>query len=214
MTSRRPVAVLGAVALAIGVLAGCGDDDPQSGAPGTTPQSTAPLPAPTSTAPGDGAPTTGGSGADASPFPADTRPDTGEPSAGSAVTVTDVRTARHDGFDRVVFEVDGTGSPGWDVRYVDEATSQGSGAVVPVEGDAVLQVTITGVGLPTDTGIEEYDGSDPLPGTGTEVVTEVVWDTTFEGTSVAFVGTTSQVPFRAYLLEDPARVVVDLVHPA
>jgi hypothetical protein len=40
-----------------------------------------------------------------------------------------------------------------------------------------------------------------------------VWDTTFEGTSVAFVGTTEETPFRVYLLEDPTRVVLDVVHP-
>jgi hypothetical protein len=81
-----------------------------------------------------------------------------------------------------------------------------------VAGDAVLQVTITGVGYPTETGIEEYDGPRPLPGDGTEVVTEVVWDSTFEGTSVAFVGTTEEAPFRVYLLEAPARVVLEVVH--
>jgi hypothetical protein len=127
--------------------------------------------------------------------------------------VTDVRTGRHEGFDRVVFEVDGTGTPGWDVRYVDEATGQGSGDTIPVAGAAILQVTIRGVGYPTETGIEEYDGSQPLPGDGTKVVTEVAWDSTFEGTSVAFVGTTAQSPFRVYLLENPARVVLDVAQP-
>ena len=109
---------------------------------------------------------------------------------------------------------DGTGTPGWDVRYVDEATGQGSGNSIPVQGDAILQVTITGVGYPTETGIEEYDGSAPLPGAGTEVVTEVVWDSTFEGTSVAFVGLAEELPFRVYLLENPARVVLEVVHRA
>ena len=82
-----------------------------------------------------------------------------------------------------------------------------------VEGDAILQVTISGVGYPTETGIEEYDGSTPLSGQGTDVVTEVVWDSTFEGTSVAFVGATEQTPFRVYLLQNPTRVVVNVVHP-
>ena len=82
-----------------------------------------------------------------------------------------------------------------------------------MKGEAILQVTITGVGCPTKTGIEEVDGSAQLPGNGTEVVTEVVWDTTFEGTSVAFVGLTEETPFRAYLLENPARVVIDVLHP-
>jgi hypothetical protein len=46
------------------------------------------------------------------------------------------------------------------------------------------------------------------------VVREVVWDSTFEGTSVAFVGTTARTPFRVYLLEDPVRVVVEVADPS
>ena len=118
------------------------------------------------------------------------------------MTVSDIRLGRHDGFDRVVFEVGGTGTPGWDVRYVDEASSQGSGDAVEVAGDAVLQVTLTGVGYPYATGVEEYTGG-PLTAAGTEVVTEVVWDATFEGTSVAFVGTGRETPFRVYALDEP-----------
>ena len=45
------------------------------------------------------------------------------------------------------------------------------------------------------------------------MVTEVVWDSTFEGTSVAFVGARGQTPFRVYLLDDPTRVVLDVAHP-
>jgi hypothetical protein len=149
----------------------------------------------------------------AAPCPANTAPDTGEASADALVTVTDIRIGRHDGFDRVVFETDGTGTPGWDVRYVDAAQSQGSGADIAVEGGAVLQVTITGVGLPADTGVEEYSGPDRLSSGDAEVVTEVVFDSTFEGTPVGFAGVTEETPFRAYLLEDPARVVVEVADP-
>ena len=149
-------------------------------------------------------------GGNAPPFTATADPDSAEASAGSLVGVTDVRLGRHDGFDRVVFEVGGEGTPGWDVRYVDAPASQGSGAAVPVAGEAVLQVTVTGTGYPMDTGVEEWAGPDPLRGTDTEVVTEVVWDGTFEGSSVAFVGTTARAPFRVYLLEEPARVVLEV----
>jgi hypothetical protein len=153
-------------------------------------------------------------GTSAPSFPADTEPDTAEASADGLVTVTDIRTGRHDGFDRVVFEVDGTGTPGWDVRYVDAATSSGSGEPIDVAGDAVLQVTVTGVGYPYDTGVEEYAGPDPLPGQGTETVTEVAYDATFEGTTVAFIGTSGRAPFRVYALEDPSRIVVEVADPA
>jgi len=126
------------------------------------------------------------------------------------VTVSDIRTGRQDGFDRVVFEVGGTGTPGWDVRYVDQPSSQGSGDPVDVAGDAALQVTITGAQIPDETGVAEYDGPNPLPGAGTQTVTEVAYDHVFEGTAVAFVGTTAQQPFRVYALSNPTRVVVEV----
>jgi hypothetical protein len=145
---------------------------------------------------------------------ADASPEVVEPSADASVTVADVRIGRHDGFDRVVFELGGTGTPGWDVRYVDQATSQGSGNPVDVAGDAVLRVGITGAGYPYETGVEEFSGPNPLAVAGTEVVREAVFDATYEGTTVAFVGTSVQAPFRVYALENPRRVVVEVQDPA
>jgi hypothetical protein len=145
------------------------------------------------------------------PFVADTRPDTAAASPGAAVTVTDVRAGRQDGFDRVVFEVGGAGLPGWEARYVPVARSDGSGLPVDVAGDAVLQLVLTGVGLPGDTGVEPYAGPDPVP-TGGAAVQEVVLDTVFEGRMVSFLGTSGERPFRVYRLQDPSRVVVEVLH--
>jgi hypothetical protein len=150
---------------------------------------------------------------DAADFPADTSTDTAEASSEARVTVRDIRIGRHDGFDRVVFEVGGTGTPGWDVRYVDDPSSQGSGDPVEVEGDAALQVTVTGAGYPYETGVAEYTGTNPLAVAGTGVVTEVAFDATYEGATVSFVGTANRTPFRVYLLEMPTRVVVEVTHP-
>lgn len=150
--------------------------------------------------------------AEASPFPGDVEPDTAEASADARVTVSDIRVGRHDGFDRVVLEVGGEGMPGWDVRYVDQPSSQGKGDPVEVAGDAVLQVTLTGAGYPYDTGVEEYSAAARLSAPDTEAVTEVVFDATYEGTTVAFVGTKAQAPFRVYLLDSPTRVVLEVAH--
>ncbi|WP_324274625.1 AMIN-like domain-containing (lipo)protein [Blastococcus brunescens] len=152
-------------------------------------------------------------GADAPEFPAGTEGDAQAASADASVTVSDIRIGAHDGFDRVVLEVGGTGVPGWDVRYVDAASSQGSGNPVDVAGTAVLQVTLTGAGYPYDTGVEEYEGG-PLTSADTTVIGEVVWDATYEGTSVAFIGTTGEHPFRVHALEGPKRVVIDVAHTA
>jgi hypothetical protein len=149
--------------------------------------------------------------APAQPFPADTRPDTAEPSPDAAVTVTGIRLGGHAGFDRVVLEVGGAGIPGWDVRYVTDPRSQGSGDPVAVDGAAVLQVNLSGAGLPPDTGVPEYAGPVPLRVAGTSVITEVVFDATFEGRTAVFVGTTARAPFRVYLLQAPTRVVLEVV---
>ena len=207
-TRSRTAAALLCVLLP--VLAGCADDARETSASssGTTERPAT-----------GGASETASAGTDEEPavetpdLPADVEPDTADASADARVTVSDIRIGAHDGFDRVVLEVGGTGTPGWDVRYVDAATAQGSGNPVDVAGDAVLQVTLTGAGYPYDTGVAEYAGG-PLTSADTTVLTEVVWGATYEGTSLAFLGTTGQYPFRVYSLTGPTRVVVDIAHAA
>jgi hypothetical protein len=202
--------VLAAVLAGTAVLTGCSGGDAEESGGTTTSASTSSSAPESSAAPTTGGGYTGEDGTDAPPDTVNTEPDTADPSGG-AVTVTEIRIGRHEGFDRVVFELDGTGIPGWDVRYVDDPASQGSGDPVDVDGAETLQVILTGIGLPHDTGVDEWTGPNPLAGHGTETVTEVVWDATFEGQSVAFVGTTAQAPFRVFLLEDPVRVVLEVV---
>ena len=206
-TRSRPVALLLMTLLAApAVLAGCGDEPTEKTSSAST---TADSPSSSSSAP-----TTAESTSAAPAFPADLEADTADASAGASVTVSDIRIGRHDGFDRVVFEVGGTGTPGWDVQYVDAASSQGSGKPIDVAGDAVLQVTLTGAGLPYATGVEEFSPSGPVTGAGTKNVTEAVFDATFEGTTVTFVGTRQRTPFRVYLLEGPTRVVLEVADPS
>jgi hypothetical protein len=150
-----------------------------------------------------------GDGEHVPPFPADIRPDTGQASAGARGTITDIRIGHHDGFDRVVFEFHGTGTPGWTVKYVPLASAQGSGNPIHLEGRAILSVALTGVGYPTDTGIAEFPRG-LVTGPDTDVVVQAFFNGTFEGVSQAFVATTAQRPFRVYLLTDPARVVLEV----
>ncbi|SHG73410.1 hypothetical protein SAMN05444351_3070 [Geodermatophilus nigrescens] len=225
--TRRPLLPVCAALSAALLVAGCGGGAEPAATPSTSSAVPSPAPSPaTSPAAGDGevpaaTPSAeepeddgdGGGGDGGAAFPGDASPDTAAASAGAQVTVTDVRTGRHDGFDRVVLEADGAGTPGWDVRWVDAASSQGSGAPVAVAGEAVLQVSVTGAGYPYDTGVEEYAGG-PVAGQGTGNVTEVVFDATYEGTTVAFVGARAEAPFRVYLLQDPVRVVVEVADAA
>lgn len=217
-SSTRIAALAAAVTVSLGV-AGCGDaaepaaqgaDEVAAGSSVPAASSSSSSSSPSGGSAATGAGSGAGTGASAPAFPADAQPDTGEASSGARLTVTDVRVAHQDGFDRVVFQLDGTGAPGWDVRYVDQPADPGSGKAVAVSGDAALQVGITGVGYPYDTGVVEYAASTPVTAPGTTAVTEVVWKATYEGQSLAFVGTSGQRPFRVFALTGPTRLVVDV----
>jgi hypothetical protein len=45
---------------------------------------------------------------------------------------------------------------------------------------------------------------------GTAVLTEVVFDGIFEGTTMMFAGASEEAPFRVYLLQAPTRVVIEV----
>lgn len=219
-SSRRPLTAgaLGAVA-ALALLGACGTDDTAGEPPTPTATSagptsgTSPTPTPEPTATSGSGTTDDDAEADsaAPPFPADTAVDTAEPSADARLTVTDVRVGHHDGYDRVVLELGGTGTPGWRVEYVDSATEDPSDTAVELSGDSVLQVMVNGTAYPYDTGLTEFPLREAVTAPGTTAVTEAVLLGTFEAQSQALIGVDGDPrPFRAYLLPDPARVVVDV----
>lgn len=226
---RHPVRGI-AVVIALGgalVLAGC-DTYVNPGTPGpstaqptpSSPQPSTPQPS-TPSAPTPSAPTDEGTdeGTDepaaAPPFPADSSPDTAAPSDGALLTVTDVRVAHHPGFDRVVYEMAGTGTPGWTVGYVPEAVQDGSGMLLDLAGDGTLSVAISGSAYPADSGAVPFTHTTAVRGAGTTVVTEVQGWSVFEGLTGSFIGTSETGhPFRVFLLLDPVRVVVDVAEAA
>jgi len=209
-TTRRAVAGLSGLALATTLVACAGSGPAASPTPTTSP--TTPTAVPTTTAPEpDPSPT-------AQPAPEPTT-DLGEFTApgaqlasdgdASGYVVTDVRTGRHDGFDRVVYELtDGQGTPGYRVGYVDEAVEDPSGEVREVHGDAILEVWLVGTTYPVEGGPQEFP-EDLHPDDGD--VQHVVRPLTFEGMTQSFVGVDDGPrAFRVIVLSDPARVVVDV----
>ena len=220
---KRTAAVLTVLALS-GSLAACGGDGSDDLTPSAalSSPSASPVPSLSPTAAPSAEPTAGTPSATAGAVEPDDAP-SGFPTAptlaeqepsGGPLTVTAVRVAGQDGYDRVVFELAGTaaGQAGWRVEYVDEPSAQGSGDPVEVDGDAVLSVLITGTGYPMDTGQEEVASDPALPG-GLEVVQDVVLGAVFEGQYEAFIGTSGEQPFRVFRLADPERVVVDVRRP-
>ncbi len=205
-SGARLMASVAAGALMLTALAACGDPAPRTDPAATAPSVYSAAPSAAPTTPGSPSPTP------TPPFQADTTADTADPSTNAMLTVRNIRAAHHDGYDRVVFELGGTGTPGWLVDYVDQAIDEPSGNPVNIPGPSFLRVVISGVGYPMDTGIEEYAGPNPLRPTGMEEVTAVAFQGTFEGQSLALIGIDEddRAPFRVFALKDPTRVVVDI----
>ncbi|MCQ4119768.1 AMIN-like domain-containing (lipo)protein [Rhodococcus tibetensis] len=197
MTNHRigPAAVFAACALAL-TLTGCSESNSASSVAATSPAA-----ATTSTA----------LGSEAAPIPTDASPKSSESSGSAKLTVTDIRIGQHEGFDRVVYELGGTGTPGWRVQYVDEAVQDGSGKSIPMSGNGILQVLIDGSAYPFDSDVEGYAGPNPLPGQPGGTVTEVNGALVFEGVTQSFIGVTQpDRPFTVSSLSGPTRMVVDI----
>ncbi len=130
---------------------------------------------------------------------------TRRPSGPYDLVLGDVRVVGHDGHDRIVLRFAGTGRPGWAVRFVDEAVLEGSGEVVELEGDAILQLDISGT--PTLTPNSSGPVRSELGGDVVDVHAVGAW----EGVTQVFLGLRGgRTPFRVVALDAPSRLVVDL----
>lgn len=140
---------------------------------------------------------------------ADSSMKTLRPEAPSQLMVTGVRTGSHAGFDRVVFDLTGEGDPGWFIDYTSSPTQQGSGHAVKYDGVTALNVNIDGTVYPFDLGLEDPQ-IGTVQGTGT-LVTEVISAGTFEGRSQFVIGLDNQHPYSVTVLQDPHRLVIDVL---
>ena len=121
-------------------------------------------------------------------------------------SVADVRVGANEGFDRFVVEFEGDVGAFF-VSYVTQVTEDGSGAPVPVEGTAFVQVSLGGVPndplAPQDTIDADLTGLVQVVGAGAG----------FEATVSYGLGTAQAAGFRAFVLTEPSRLVVDIAHP-
>lgn len=132
------------------------------------------------------------------------------PTAPPVLVLTDVRAAAHEGFDRIVFELQG-GLPGYRVEYVDEATGCGSGEPVEIAGGALLRVRMAPAAAHDDAGAATFPQQELMPGLASILEAEQTCD--FEADVTWVVGLTEEADFTAVSLLDPFRVVVDVAHP-
>jgi hypothetical protein len=130
------------------------------------------------------------------------------PRSGGVATLVSLRAARHEGYERVVWEFSGP-APGVHVEYVDRPVRQcGSGEPVPLSGDAWLEVRLEPVRAHTEEGrptIAERRRTTALP-----IVLEMVQTCDFEAVVTWVLAVSSPQPLRVTRLENPPRVVVDI----
>lgn len=134
-------------------------------------------------------------------------------------TVTNLRSGRHDCFDRIVIDLAGVpaGRVGYSVAYVDTVRSPGSGKAVPLLGGAKLQVRVTvpaydSQGRPT---YSPDNRSKVVDVTGYRTLRQVALAGSFEGETTVGVGVRARLPYRVLLLDGPgsgSRLVVDVAH--
>jgi hypothetical protein len=188
-------------------LAACSRSKSPDAAPASTavPEAAAPV---ASTAP------TASASAAPEPLPADFRGTAGilskQRDTQAPGRLVSVRSARHDGFDRVVFEFDGP-VPGYHLEYVDRPVRRcGSGDATQVAGDAWLEVRMTPVHAHTDEGnplIADRERHLTHP-----ILKELEQTCDFEAHVTWVLGVASPNHYRVLELSAPARLVVDVKH--
>lgn len=130
---------------------------------------------------------------------------------GAGGSVTDIRSGRHECFDRVVIDttvVEG----GYYVTYVDEVTHVGSGTPVPLRGGAKLFVSAYSPSYDEnfDTTYHPANSAEVVDVTGYETFRQLAWAGSWEGTTDLGLGVRARLPFRVLTL--PGHVVVDVAH--
>ena len=121
---------------------------------------------------------------------------------------TGVRVGAHDGFTRVVIDLEGEGEPGWFTTYTDSPAHQASGKPVEVQGNTFLNLGIEGTPWPATPELKaKYMQPGTTPGAG--VVSEVNYTTTFEAQTQLIIGLEKKTAYSVTYLKDPSRVVID-----
>ena len=129
--------------------------------------------------------------------------------------ITNVRSGRHDCYDRLVIDL--KGKPyGWRLRYVDQVGKSGSGEHVPLRGDGKLLVVAYAPTYDNDyrPTYRPADVNELVNVSGYQTFRQVVLLGSFEGVSDFGLGVRARLPFRVFLLNEGgiSHLVVDVAH--
>jgi hypothetical protein len=139
-------------------------------------------------------------------FPTDTEADGGpaQPGSGggSGMRIDGVRYTTENGYVRLVVNLSSSGVPEWTVGY-SEASGPGGGPV-DIAGDAFLRLQLR-TGAPAGSQSTTNVRSSPGP------IAQILTTGYFEGTEEVLIGVRGgELPFRAFALTDPGRIVIDV----
>ena len=120
-------------------------------------------------------------------------------------TLKSIRTGIHPGFERITFTFD-TDIPGYRVKYVKEARQDGSGFLVGVPGNYLLEVRFE----PT---VAHDENGPTIPRQQFVWLNQInayVLTGDFEANTTVVVGLKSKTGFKVRELKDPNRVYIDI----
>lgn len=126
----------------------------------------------------------------------------------SSAQLTNVRTGRHDCFDRMVIDLRGKIS-GYDVKY-GTVHGVGSGLPIHLRGNADLQVVVDAHAISFPVNHSELANV-----AGYLTFRQLAWGGSFEGKTVIGLGVRAHLPFRTFVLDGPgggSRLVIDVAH--
>lgn len=130
-----------------------------------------------------------------------------------AVYPTHIRAATHPGFERVVIEHTGTGTPSYYAQYTADPVEPGRGQPIDTGDDAYLEIVLSGTASFQDVDTEKMlDNGYERTDFDTEAVSTVVSFVPWEATSTYIIGLDEQRPYAVTILENPVRVVIDIEH--
>lgn len=137
----------------------------------------------------------------------------------SAGNISNVRSGRHDCYDRLVVDLrDASGPNGYLVRYKNVVRQFGSGKAVPLRGGAKIEVIVRAPahdGSYTST-YSPANSAEAVNVSGYSTFRQVAFGGSFEGQSLIGVGLRARLPMRAFTLAGPGdegtRIVIDVAH--
>jgi hypothetical protein len=126
--------------------------------------------------------------------------------AAGTPTLVAVRASHHPGFDRIVYEFEGSLPTSHEVSYVDKLVGDASGLPVPIAGRAILRVRFEPAQAHDAQGSTAPERQAfPLPNIMTTVRAG-----DFEGVTTYGIGLAKRTPFQVSTLQNPSRVVIDI----